>query len=64
MRTERYKYFKYHEHDPEIEELYNLETDPSEMKSLISNPEYAEVLTKLRNQMEGLYAEVTATVKR
>lgn len=68
VRTERYKYFKYHEHDPVIEELYDLETDPSEMNNLISNPEYAEVLTKLRNQMEHLYAEATetatATVKR
>ena len=60
VRTERFKYFKYYEHDPVIEELYDLETDPSEMNNLISNPEYAEVLSDLRKQTEELYTQATA----
>ena len=60
VRTERFKYFKYYEHDPVIEELYDLDTDPSEMNNLISNPEYAEVLSDLRKQTEDLYTQATA----
>ncbi|MDP4845813.1 MAG: sulfatase-like hydrolase/transferase [Akkermansiaceae bacterium] len=59
VTTDRYKYFKYFEHDPAIEELYDLENDPHEMNNLISNPEYAEVLSKLRKQTEELHAEAT-----
>ena len=60
VRTERFKYFKYYEHDPVIEELYDLDTDPSEMNNLISNPEYAEVLSDLRKQTEELYTQAIA----
>jgi arylsulfatase A-like enzyme len=60
VRTERFKYFKYYEHDPVIEELYDLETDPSEMNNLISNPEYAEVLSDLHKQTEELYTQAIA----
>jgi arylsulfatase A-like enzyme len=60
VRTERYKYFKYYEHDPVIEELYDLKADPSEMNNLISNPEYAAVLSKLRKQTEDLLTQATA----
>lgn len=63
VRTERYKYFKYYEHDPVIEELYDMEADPSEMNNLISNPEYTEVLSKLRKQTEDLHAQATAPAK-
>ncbi len=59
VRTERYKYFKYFEHDPVIEELYDLKTDPHEQNNLISNPEYAGVLGELREKTEELLARAT-----
>lgn len=57
VRDERFKYFKYHEHTPVIEELYDLKNDPHEQNNLISNPEYAEVLDKLRKKTEELKAQ-------
>ena len=59
VRTDRYKYFSYYEHTPVIEELYDLDADPHEQNNLISNPEYAELLSKLRIKTEQLHAEAT-----
>jgi arylsulfatase A-like enzyme len=59
VRTERYKYFKYHEHDPVIEELYDLKTDPHEQLNLISSPEHAAVIERLREETQDLYARAT-----
>ena len=55
MRTERYKYFSYYEHDPVIEELYDMEEDPYEQNNLVTNPEHAEQLKKLRKRTEKMY---------
>ncbi|EMI18768.1 mucin-desulfating sulfatase (N-acetylglucosamine-6-sulfatase) [Rhodopirellula maiorica SM1] len=59
VRTDRYKYFSYYEHTPVIEELYDLDADPHEQNNLVSNPEYAELLSKLRKKTEELLAEAT-----
>ncbi|WP_419194089.1 sulfatase-like hydrolase/transferase [Novipirellula herctigrandis] len=59
VRTERYKYFAYFEHDPVIEELYDLKEDPHEQDNLISNPEYAAVLEKLREKTRDFHARAT-----
>ncbi|MFG0288085.1 MAG: alpha-L-fucosidase [Rhodopirellula sp. JB044] len=60
VRTDRYKYFQYIEHDPVIEELYDLETDPHEQNNLISDPEYGEVLKRMRAKTEQLLKEAAA----
>ncbi|MGJ8639003.1 MAG: sulfatase-like hydrolase/transferase [Opitutaceae bacterium] len=59
VRTERFKYFKYHEHDPVIEELYDMQNDPYEMKNLVNNPEYATVLADLRKRTGELISAAT-----
>ena len=55
VRTERYKYFVYYEHTPVIEELYDLDKDPSEMNNLINDAKYAKTLAEMRTQTEKLY---------
>lgn len=58
--TKRFKYFSYYEHNPQVEELYDLEADPHEQNNLISNPEYATILSNLREQTETLHTQATA----
>ncbi|WP_144059876.1 sulfatase-like hydrolase/transferase [Rhodopirellula sallentina] len=55
-RTQRWKYFVYYEHEPPIEELYDLQKDPQEQVNLINSPEHAEVLRKLRKRTDELYS--------
>lgn len=57
VATARYKYFVYYEHDPKIEELYDLENDPQEQNNLADNAEYKNILKKLRKQTEEMYRE-------
>lgn len=57
VRTQRWKYFIYYEHNPQIEELYDIDNDPTEQINLVNNAEYADVLKQLRQQTEDLYQE-------
>ena len=58
VRTDKYKYFRYYEHRPVIEELYDLEFDPLEQNNLVNNPKYQDVLESLRNRTEELHSSV------
>ena len=51
--------FKYFEHDPVIEELYDLKADPLEQNNLASDAQYAEILSKLRDKTRELHAHAT-----
>lgn len=57
VRTDRWKYFIYYEHTPPIEELYDVGRDPLEQNNLANNPEFADVLKKLRQRTEDLYQD-------
>lgn len=51
IRTERWKYFRYI-NDPQHEELYDLNVDPSEINNLADHPSYQSVLKDLRRKMD------------
>jgi arylsulfatase A-like enzyme len=53
VRTNKWKYFRY-VNDKSIEELYDLEKDPQEMKNLIGKKKYKDVADKLRVKLDEL----------
>lgn len=59
VRTADWKYFRY-VNDKSTEELYNLKDDPSEINNLAHNPNFENVLLKLRtktDELAGKYAD-------
>lgn len=50
IRTDKYKYMRYHG-IWDIDELYDIENDPDEMKNLIKLPEYQELIEELANRV-------------
>ena len=59
VRNERWKYIHYLELDG-MDELYDLKTDPYEMKNLISQPGAAKALDEMKKEMERLLKETQA----
>jgi arylsulfatase A-like enzyme len=53
IRGERWKYFRYRLIDAP-EELYDLQNDPMETINLAADPEYAKVLSEMRNKCEEM----------
>ncbi|MDX9728351.1 MAG: DUF4976 domain-containing protein, partial [Bacteroidales bacterium] len=51
--TDRYKLIHFY-NDIDRWELYDLSTDPAEMKNLIDDPAYDRVEGKLRKKLDGL----------
>ena len=50
VRTQRWKYIRWMEPNPLVEELYDLEADPLEEQNLIAEAKHAEVLKELREK--------------
>jgi arylsulfatase A-like enzyme len=50
LRTERYKYIHWVRH-PGLDELYDLEKDPFELRNLAADPSAAALRTQLRSEL-------------
>jgi arylsulfatase A-like enzyme len=51
VRTDEWKYIRYVNIEPEVEEMYRVSQDPQESKNLAENPEYQEI----KRQLQGRY---------
>jgi arylsulfatase A-like enzyme len=58
VRTERWKYVRYVEQDPPVEELYDLKNDPLEQRNLTSVSVFGGQLDVLRNRFEQFRREL------
>jgi arylsulfatase A-like enzyme len=54
VRTDRYKLIYFYEDDVDEWELYDLEKDPHEMKSVYDDPAYAEVVKEMKAELQRL----------
>jgi arylsulfatase A-like enzyme len=53
VRTRQWKYIRYPETKPLVEQLFNLASDPREEKDLAKDSSYADTLSKLRARCDG-----------
>ncbi len=58
VRTDRWKYFRWLQTKPVLEELYDLREDPLEERNLSADPAHAETLAALRARWEKLREEL------
>ncbi len=54
VRTQQYKYIRYSEFEPLIEELFDLENDPQETVNMANNDKYQQTLKALRRRCDEL----------
>ena len=54
VRTDRYKLIHFYEKDVDEWELFDLQLDPNEMKSVYDDPKYADVLAQMKQELERL----------
>ncbi|MFT5905938.1 MAG: arylsulfatase A-like enzyme [Cryomorphaceae bacterium] len=52
VHGERYTYARYFDQEPVAEMLYDLETDPDQLKNLAADPKHAELLKRMRARTE------------
>lgn len=56
IRTERYKLIHFY-YDIDAWELYDLEKDPHELNNIYSNPDYSNIISKLKTELAQLQKE-------
>ena len=68
IRNDRYKLIFFYGSTPDGKrrtpvawELYDLQTDPTEMKNLYDNPEYGRIITLMKEQLKTTRAELDET---
>ena len=61
VRTERYKYVHYPDLPDDIDELYDLETDPLELRNLVADPAHAVTLGELQSSLAQQLADTGYT---
>lgn len=54
VRDERYVYARYFQNLPEGEFLHDLEADPDQLRNLVDDAEYADVLARMRARCDAL----------
>ncbi len=54
LRNKQYVYANYYEQNPPYEYLHDLEKDPDQLKNLIDNTDYKDILDDLRSQTSHL----------
>jgi arylsulfatase A-like enzyme len=52
VRTERWKYIRWLDPKPQVEELFDLQQDPQESHNLSADPTHAETLRQLRERYQ------------
>jgi hypothetical protein len=53
MRNDRYKLAHFY-YNLDVWEFYDLEKDPEEMHNAINDPEYADIITKMKDELKQL----------
>ncbi|MEX0988208.1 MAG: sulfatase-like hydrolase/transferase [Bacteroidales bacterium] len=57
VRTKKYKYIRYQECHPVIEELFKIDEDSLEFNNLINHPDYEDVVVEMRGKLNNFEAE-------
>lgn len=60
VRTQRYKLIHFY-NDIDEWELYDLQSDPDEMKNVFSDPQYADIVRELKAELKRLRAQYNDT---
>ena len=59
VRSQDWKYIRYLNTEPGIEELYHIATDPNESRNLADDPAHAEVIERLRKRHDDYLHSLT-----
>jgi len=60
IRTKNWKYIHYVNVEPEVEEMYNLGSDPMEMNNLIDNKNFIHVKNDLVNRYKNYMKSINS----